>query len=126
MWLVAGVDRFGLALGRAVSGWGGIAAAVGPQPDAVEAAPAGGGGGGVGRDGSGCWSAASSRCGSHRGGGEAMSSARRVPETRLLGGGELSADHAWRALRRYGGWQLLRDALVRFRFGDGFSHARAL
>ena len=40
-----------------------------------------------------------------------MSSARRVPETRLLGQGELSADHAWRALRRY---------------GDGFSHARAL
>ena len=55
-----------------------------------------------------------------------MSSARRVPETRLLGEGELSADHAWRALRRYGGWPLLRDALVRFRFGDGFSHARAL
>jgi uncharacterized BrkB/YihY/UPF0761 family membrane protein len=55
-----------------------------------------------------------------------MGSARRVPETRLLGQGELSADHAWRALRRYGGWQLLRDALVRFRYGDGFSHARAL
>ena len=55
-----------------------------------------------------------------------MSSARRVPETRLLGGEELSADHAWRALRRYGGWRLLRDALVRLRSGDGFSHARAL
>jgi YihY family inner membrane protein len=55
-----------------------------------------------------------------------MSSARRVPETRLLGQGELSADHAWRALRRYGGWRLLRDALVRFRYGDGFSHSRAL
>ena len=55
-----------------------------------------------------------------------MSSARRVPETRLLGEGELSADHAWRTLRRYGGWHLLRDALVRFRSGDGFSHARAL
>jgi YihY family inner membrane protein len=55
-----------------------------------------------------------------------MSSTRRVPETRLLGEGELSADHAWRALRRYGGWQLLRDAVVRFRYGDGFSHARAL
>src|SRR5215211_8699168 len=55
-----------------------------------------------------------------------MSSARQVPETRLLGEGELSADHAWRALRRYGGWHLLRDALVRFRYGDGFSHARAL
>jgi YihY family inner membrane protein len=55
-----------------------------------------------------------------------MSSARRVPETGLLGEGELSADHAWRALRRYGGWRLLRDAVVRFRYGDGFSHARAL
>jgi hypothetical protein len=55
-----------------------------------------------------------------------MSSIRRVPETRLLGEGELSADDAWRALRRYGGWHLLRDAVVRFRYGDGFSHARAL
>jgi len=55
-----------------------------------------------------------------------MSSAHRVPETRLLGEGELSADHAWRTLRRYGGWHLLRDAAVRFRYGDGFSHARAL
>jgi YihY family inner membrane protein len=55
-----------------------------------------------------------------------MSSVRRVPETRLLGQEELSVDDAWRALRRYGGWRLLRDALVRFRSGDGFSHARAL
>src|SRR5215211_1301428 len=55
-----------------------------------------------------------------------MSSARQVPESRLLGEGELSADHAWGALRRYGGWPLLRDALARFRSGDGFSHARAL
>jgi YihY family inner membrane protein len=43
-----------------------------------------------------------------------------------MGAGELSADHAWRALRRYGGWRLLRDAFMRFRYGDGFSHARAL
>src|ERR687897_3285736 len=55
-----------------------------------------------------------------------MSSVSRVPETRSLGEGELSADHAWRALRRYGGWPLLQDALARFRSGDGFSHARAL
>jgi YihY family inner membrane protein len=55
-----------------------------------------------------------------------MSSTGQVPETRLLGEGELSADHAWRTLRRYGSWQLLRDGLVRFRSGDGFSHARAL
>jgi len=57
---------------------------------------------------------------------EMMGGARQVPETRLLGQGELSADNAWRALRRYGGWHLLRDAFVRFRSGDGFSHARAL
>jgi YihY family inner membrane protein len=57
---------------------------------------------------------------------EAMSSTRRVPETVLMGAGELSADHAWRALRRYGGWRLVRDAFVRFRYGDGFSHARAV
>ena len=55
-----------------------------------------------------------------------MSRTGRVPETWLLGEGELSADHAWRALRRYGGWRLLRDAFLRFRSGDGFSHARAL
>ena len=55
-----------------------------------------------------------------------MGSIRRVPETGLLSQDELAADHAWRALRRYGGWRLLRDALVRFRYGDGFSHARAL
>jgi YihY family inner membrane protein len=40
--------------------------------------------------------------------------------------GELSADDAWRTLRRYGGWALLRDAFLRFRYGDGFSHARAI
>jgi uncharacterized BrkB/YihY/UPF0761 family membrane protein len=55
-----------------------------------------------------------------------MSGTGRVPETWLLGEGELSADHAWQALRRYGSWRLLGDALVRFRSGDGFSHARAL
>jgi len=43
-----------------------------------------------------------------------------------MGDEELSADHAWRALRRYGGWCLVRDAFVRFRYGDGFSHARAV
>ncbi|HYN96009.1 MAG TPA: YihY/virulence factor BrkB family protein [Pilimelia sp.] len=55
-----------------------------------------------------------------------MSSTRRVPETRLMGSDELSADDAWHALRRHGSWHLLRDAFVRFRYGDGFSHARAL
>ncbi|HEY0699548.1 MAG TPA: YihY/virulence factor BrkB family protein, partial [Micromonospora sp.] len=55
-----------------------------------------------------------------------MSSTKMVPETRLMANEELSADHAWRTLRRHGGWQLLRDAFVRFRYGDGFSHSRAL
>jgi len=55
-----------------------------------------------------------------------VSSTRRVPETTLMGIGELSGDDAWRTLRRYGRWHLLRDAFVRFRYGDGFSHARAL
>nr|WP_228532757.1 YihY/virulence factor BrkB family protein [Micromonospora sp. ANENR4] len=39
---------------------------------------------------------------------------------------ELSADDAWHTLRRHGGWCLLRDAFIRFRYGDGFSHSRAL
>ncbi|MFF4381206.1 YihY/virulence factor BrkB family protein [Kitasatospora sp. NPDC001547] len=39
---------------------------------------------------------------------------------------ELSADEAVTTLREYGRWQLLRDAFLRFRFADGFSHARAL
>jgi YihY family inner membrane protein len=55
-----------------------------------------------------------------------MSSTVRVPETRTMDDDELSADDAWHTLRRYGGWHLLHDAFVRFRYGDGFSHARAL
>ncbi|WP_250007290.1 YihY/virulence factor BrkB family protein [Actinoplanes sp. M2I2] len=42
-----------------------------------------------------------------------------------MSGDELSADDAVHALWRYGRWPLLRDAFVRFRYGDGFSHARA-
>jgi YihY family inner membrane protein len=55
-----------------------------------------------------------------------MSSTRMVPETQLMAHEELSADDAWHTLRRHGGWHLLRDAFVRFRYGDGFSHSRAL
>ncbi|MEU6770618.1 YihY/virulence factor BrkB family protein [Streptomyces sp. NPDC046759] len=55
-----------------------------------------------------------------------MGTATKVPETRDMSGEELSADEAWAALRRYGGWSLLRDAFIRFRYADGFSHARAL
>ncbi|MGB2572274.1 YihY/virulence factor BrkB family protein [Micromonospora citrea] len=54
-----------------------------------------------------------------------MSSTRLVPETRLMSEEELSADDAWHTLRRHGGWCLLRDAFIRFRYGDGFSHSRA-
>lgn len=54
-----------------------------------------------------------------------MSSTEPVPETKDMSGDELSADDAWRALRRYGRWPLFRDAFLRFRYGDGFSHARA-
>lgn len=54
-----------------------------------------------------------------------MSSTRIVPETRLMADEELSADDAWHTLRREGGWCLMRDAFIRFRYGDGFSHARA-
>ncbi|HLL69761.1 MAG TPA: YihY/virulence factor BrkB family protein [Micromonosporaceae bacterium] len=55
-----------------------------------------------------------------------MSSTSRVPETRLMNNEELSGDEAWEALRQYGRWHLLHDAFLRFRYGDGFSHARAL
>ncbi|WP_336207238.1 YihY/virulence factor BrkB family protein [Nonomuraea sp. LPB2021202275-12-8] len=49
-----------------------------------------------------------------------------VPQTRTMRGDELSADDAWATLRKYGGWHLTRDSLVRFRYGDGMSHSRAL
>ncbi|GIF09148.1 hypothetical protein Asi03nite_66860 [Actinoplanes siamensis] len=42
-----------------------------------------------------------------------------------MSGDELSADDAYLALRNYGGWPLVRDAFIRFRYGDGFSHSRA-
>lgn len=54
-----------------------------------------------------------------------MSSVRPVPETELMSGELLSADDAWHTVRRYGLRQLLGSAFTRFRYGDGFSHARA-
>ncbi|MBL7254190.1 YihY/virulence factor BrkB family protein [Paractinoplanes lichenicola] len=54
-----------------------------------------------------------------------MSSTEPVPETRDMRGEELSADDAVHALYHYGRWPLVRDAFIRFRYGDGFSHARA-
>src|SRR3954470_3788630 len=50
-----------------------------------------------------------------------MSAARFVPET-----WELSGDEARETLRRTGRGKLTRDAFVRFRASDGFSHARSL
>jgi hypothetical protein len=42
-----------------------------------------------------------------------------------MSGELLSADDAWHTVRRYGLRQLLGSAFTRFRYGDGFSHARA-
>jgi YihY family inner membrane protein len=50
-----------------------------------------------------------------------MSTAARVPETY-----ELSGDDARETLRRTGRGPLLRDAFLRLRYSDGFSHARSL
>jgi YihY family inner membrane protein len=55
-----------------------------------------------------------------------MSAATRVPETIRMRGDELSAEDAWTTLRRYRTWPLVKDSFVRFRYGDGFTHARAL
>jgi YihY family inner membrane protein len=43
-----------------------------------------------------------------------------------MAGEELSAEDAWATVRRGGIRTLLRDAFLRFRYADGFSHARAL
>ena len=50
-----------------------------------------------------------------------MSTAGRVPET-----WELDGDDARETLKRIGVRKLLRDAFMRLRFADGFSHARSL
>jgi hypothetical protein len=54
-----------------------------------------------------------------------MSSVRAVPETEQMAGKLLSADDAWHTVRRYGLRHLLGTGFARFRYGDGFSHARA-
>ncbi|MFJ8160029.1 YihY/virulence factor BrkB family protein [Streptomyces sp. NPDC096136] len=64
-----------------------------------------------------------------------MGTATRVPQRRdvearqtglAVQGEELSAEEAVAALRRHGGWSLVRDSFIRFRYADGFSHSRAL
>lgn len=50
-----------------------------------------------------------------------MSTAAQVPET-----WELTGDDAWRVLHTNGRRKLLRNAFMRLRVADGFSHARSL
>jgi amino acid transporter len=50
-----------------------------------------------------------------------MSTANQVPETWGLTG-----DDARQTLERTGRWRLIRDAFMRLRYADGFSHARSL
>ncbi len=55
-----------------------------------------------------------------------MTTARVVPVTTEMDGDELDAEDAWHLVRRTGVRRLLVDSFVRFRYADGFSHARAL
>lgn len=55
-----------------------------------------------------------------------MSAVSRVPVVTDPAHGALTARHALRAVADRGPWTLLRASLHRFRFGDGFSHSRAL
>lgn len=55
-----------------------------------------------------------------------MTTARLVPVTTEMDGEELDAEDAWHVARRVGLRRLLVDSFHRFRFGDGFSSARAL
>jgi len=55
-----------------------------------------------------------------------MSSVTRVPQTTTMEATELTADDARTTLRDYGSGKLVKDAFTRFRYGDGFSHSRAL
>ena len=55
-----------------------------------------------------------------------MSSVLPVPEVRRPGGGTLTAGDGWRTVRAVGVRPLAVQSFLRFRYGDGFSHARAL
>jgi YihY family inner membrane protein len=50
----------------------------------------------------------------------------RVPQTRTMTFHDKTADEAHEVLRFYGRLHLVRESFVRFRYGDGFSHSRAL
>ncbi len=55
-----------------------------------------------------------------------MTSVARVPQTRTMTFADTTTDDAREVLRHYGRVHLVRSAFVRFRYGDGFSHSRAL
>ena len=55
-----------------------------------------------------------------------MSTATRVPETSRITGDELDGSDARTALRRFGRRRLAVESFRRFRYGDGFSHSRAV
>lgn len=55
-----------------------------------------------------------------------MSTATRVPETSMMPGDELDASDARTTLGRFGRRRLAVESFRRFRYGDGFSHARAI
>lgn len=55
-----------------------------------------------------------------------MTTARTVPVTTEADGDELDATDAWHTTRRVGVRHLLVTSFVRFRYGDGFTHSRAL
>ncbi|MEP6760423.1 MAG: YihY/virulence factor BrkB family protein [Sporichthyaceae bacterium] len=49
-----------------------------------------------------------------------------MPQTRTMDPSFLSTEDAPATLRRYGRFTLIKNAFIRFRYGDGFSHSRAL
>lgn len=55
-----------------------------------------------------------------------MSSVEPVRELAATQAGRLTAGDAWVTIRRYGIVPLARESFVRFRYGDGYSHSRAL
>ena len=55
-----------------------------------------------------------------------MSSVTRVPETSRMPGDELDVADARTTLQHFGRKRLVVESFRRFRYGDGFSHARAL
>ena len=49
-----------------------------------------------------------------------------MPELAATRSGRLTPRDAVSTVRRHGLWSLTRESMVRFRYGDGFSHSRAL